>query len=51
MITASMKHCKDGMYKVIIIKDDHRIAKRKFADAGVASAYAMMYDRNYKRVK
>lgn len=51
MITAKMKHCKDGMYKVTVTKDGHRMAKRKFSSVRLAKSYAMMYDEKYQRIE
>lgn len=51
MITARMKRTKSGMYKVSVVKDGHRIAKRKFADVGLAKAYARLYDEKYQRIE
>ena len=50
MITATYKKKDDGMRCVHVVKDGKEIAHREFADKRLAKAYAMLYDKNYKRV-
>lgn len=50
MITATYKKKDTGFKCVHIAKDGHEIAHREFRSGKVAKAYAMLYDKNYKRV-
>lgn len=50
MITATYKKKDDGMRCVHVVKDGKEIAHREFRSKRLALAYAMMYDKKYKRV-
>jgi len=51
MITATYKHKENGFRCVHVIKGGKEIAHREFKDKRLAKGYAMMYDKNYKRIK
>lgn len=51
MFEVTYKHKENGMRCVHVSKDGREIAHREFADKRLAKAYAMLYDKNYKRIK
>ena len=51
MLKATYKRKDNGMRCVHVYKDGRELAHREFADKRLAKSYAMLYDKNYKRIK